>query len=96
MVPYLNERVVAMMHSMGYFPGRELGDSKFGTAEPIEPYILGSNRVGLGLKEENCRSFVIAPSNNSLNGFFVKEGEDFPFYGFQEPWVNAKDRGSKG
>ena len=31
----------------------------------------------------------IWPSFSSLNGFFVKEGEDFPYCGFQEPWKNA-------
>jgi len=31
------------------------------------------------------------PSFSSLNEFFVKEGEDFPFCDFQEPWRN-RDR----
>lgn len=29
------------------------------------------------------------PSFSSLNDFFVKKGEDFPFCNFQEPWKNG-------
>ena len=30
------------------------------------------------------------PIQGTLNGRFVREGEDFPFCGFPEPWLNAE------
>ena len=30
------------------------------------------------------------PIQGTLNGRFVWEGEDFPFCGFTEPWLNAE------
>ena len=27
----------------------------------------------------------------TLNEYFVKEGDDFPFCGFLEPWINKND-----
>ena len=95
-VPYLNERVIAMMHSMGYFPGRGLGGIKNGITEPIEPHAREGNRTGLGIKEEDDSFAVMASSGSSLNGWFVKEGEDFPYCGFQEPWVDSKGQRVQG
>ena len=95
-VPYLNEQVVAMMRSMGYFPGRGLGETKIGITEPIKPYAREGNRTGLGVKEENDSFTVTASPGSSLNGWFVKEGEDFPYYGFQEPWVDSKGQRVQG
>jgi len=34
-------------------------------------------------------------SRDSLNGRFVREGEDFPFCGFPEPWYNHVDKRMK-
>ena len=31
-----------------------------------------------------------SPIQCTLNGRFVREGEDFPFCGFPEPWLNAE------
>ena len=47
-VPYLNERVVAMMRSMGYFPSRGLRESKVGISEPIDPYVQGGTALVWG------------------------------------------------
>ena len=87
-VHYLNELVVAMMHFIGYFPGQGLEDSKVGISEPIDPYMQGRNHTGLGLKGKDDGFFVITSPDSSLNRLFVKESEDFPYCGFQEPWVN--------
>ena len=32
------------------------------------------------------------PIQGTLNGRFVREGEDFPFYDFPEPWLSAKKK----
>ena len=32
------------------------------------------------------------PIQGTLNGRFVREGEDFPFCGFPEPWINAEKK----
>ena len=30
------------------------------------------------------------PIQGTLNGHFVRKGEDFPYCGFPEPWLNAE------
>ena len=35
---------------------------------------------------------VHRPIRGTLNRRFVREGEDFPFCGFPEPWLNSKKR----
>lgn len=35
---------------------------------------------------------VHRPIPGTLNGCFVREREDFPFYGFLEPWLNVERR----
>ena len=34
----------------------------------------------------------IKKNHDTLNGNFVKEGGDFPYYGFLEPWVSKDGR----
>ena len=33
----------------------------------------------------------LKPYKKTLNGHFVNKGNDFPFYGFLEPWVDVID-----
>jgi len=36
------------------------------------------------------------PIQGTLNGHFVQNGEDFPFRGFPEPWMNSVKHGVLG
>ena len=85
-----------MMRSMGYFLGRGLGESKVGISELIDPYVQVRNCASLGLKGKEVGSFVTVSPDSSLNGFFIKEGEDFPYCGFQEPWMNLEGQKVQG
>ena len=48
------------------------------------------------MKEEDYGPTMSAPPGSSLNGLFVKEGEDFPYCGFQEPWIDSKGQRVQG
>lgn len=40
--------------------------------------------------EDSTWGKEIVPKGSSLNGSFIKEGEDFRYCGFQEPWMNLE------
>lgn len=83
----VNHVVAHIMRKFGYMPGMGLGKRGDGITEFPE-FHMQNNRRGLGYTGENKGSF---PKNiDTLNGNFVKEGDDFPYCGFPEPWMNQR------
>ena len=73
-------------------PGIGWGKYQAGIAQMIEPYQQPSPFAGLGYHERDVEMGKAVYAGSSLNGYFVKEGENFPYCGFQEPWVNDQGR----
>ena len=80
---YCSYEVIAMMTHMGYMPGMGLGkEGKWVVKFPnVKTQVNGE---GLGFFE-GCDG--IKNNLGTLNGNFVKEGENSPYCGFPEPWV---------
>ena len=68
---------------MGYVPGKGLGKEGKGVVQ-FSNVKTQVTREGLGFFKGYDR---IKKNLGTLNGNFVKEGENFPYYGFPEPWV---------
>ena len=81
--PYCSHEVVAMMKSIGYMPGIGLGKEGKRVVE-FSNVKTQMTREGLGFFE-GCNG--IKKNLGTLNGNFVKEGKNFPYCGFPEPWV---------
>ena len=69
-----------MMKNMGYMPGMGLGKEGKGVAK-FPNFKTQLTKKGLGFFEVYDG---IKKNLGTLNGNFVKEGEDFPFCGFPE------------
>ena len=83
MFPYCSHKVIAIMKNKGYM--LEMGLWKGGKGVVKFPNVKTQvTREGLGFFE-GCNG--IRKSHDTLNGSFVKEGGNFSYYGFSEPWV---------
>ena len=84
LLPYCSHEVITMMKNKGYMPGMGLGK---GGKRIVELHNVKTqmNREGLGFFE-GCNG--IKKNHGTLNGNFVKEGRNFPYCGFLEPWVS--------
>ncbi|KAL0008482.1 hypothetical protein SO802_009984 [Lithocarpus litseifolius] len=80
---YCSHKVIAMMKNMGFMPGMGLGEEGKGVVKFLNDKTQ-MTREGLGFFE-GCDG--IKKNLGTLNGNFVKEGGNFPYYGFLEPWV---------
>ena len=88
MFPYCSHKVIAMMKNMGYMPYMSLG--KEGKWVFVFPNIKTQvTKEGLGFLE-GCDGFK--KNHGTLNENFMKEGGDFAYYGFPEPWVGKNGR----
>ena len=83
LVPYYSHEVIAMMKNMGYMLGIGFGKEGKRVAE-FPNFKTQLNKEGLGFFDVCDR---IKKNLGILNGNFVKEGGDFPFYGISELWV---------
>ena len=72
-----------MMKNMGYMPSIGLGKEGKGVVEFLN-FKTQLTKEGLGFLEGYDG---IKRNLGTLNGNFMKEGEDFPFCGFLELWV---------
>lgn len=90
-----------MLKEMKFMLGNELGRYQASIAQMIEPYKQSKSYVGFGYMKAEADAnggFVrtwgkeTVPKYSSLNGYFVKEGEDFPCCNFQEPWMNKQGK----
>ena len=54
----------------------------------------GKDMVGRARAKQAGKHFELMhrPIQGTLNGCFVREGEDFPFCGFPEPWLNVEKK----
>ena len=78
---YCSHEVIAMMKNMGFMPGIGLG--KEGKRVVEFPNVKTQvTREGLGFFEGYDG---IKKNHRNLNGNFVKEGGNFPYYAFPEP-----------
>ena len=77
-----------MMKNMRYMPGMGLGkEGKEIVKFPnIKTQVI---KEGLGFLEGYDK---IKKNHGTLNGNFMKEGGDFPYYGFLKPWVGKDGR----
>jgi len=90
--PYSSHEAIAMVKNIGYMPS--IGLKKEGKGVVEFPNIKTQVTMeGLGFLE-GCD--VIKKNHGTLNGNFVKEGGDFPYYGFPEPWVGKDGRMYQG
>ena len=80
---YCSHEVIAMMKNMGYMPGIGLGKEGKRVVE-FSNIKTQVTREGLGFFEGGDG---IKKSLGTLNGNFMKEGANFPYCGFPEPWV---------
>ena len=92
----MSPRVVEIMRKMKFMPGIGLGKYRAGIAQMVEPYQQPSCFAGLGYQGKTVEIKKIVYTGNSLNSYFVKEGEDFPYLRFQEPWVNNQGKRQPG
>lgn len=89
-----------MLQAMFYLPGAGLGKYHQGVAE-MPDFHTQDNRFGLGYKptkkdlqlagyQKSGYVIDVAPKRacRTLNGYFIKEGEDFLYNGFPERWVD--------
>ena len=91
---YINSMVAGIMKKMRYFLGIGLGKKLQGIGEPVK---IATQRHSFGfgykptkkeLRESERKSKgERRPYKRNLNGYFVKERDDFPFCDFSEPWV---------
>ena len=83
LLPYCSHEVITMMKNMGYMLGIGLGKKG---KEMVEFPNLKTQltKEGLGFFEGYDE---IKRNLGTLNGNFVKEEGDFPFYGFPELWL---------
>ena len=81
---------------MNFMPGIGLGKYRAGIAQMIEPYQQPSRFAELGYHGTSVEMKKTVYAGSSLNGYFVKEGEDFPYCGFQEPWINDQGKRQPG
>ena len=84
LLPYCSPEVISMMKKMGYMPSMGLGKEWRGVAE-FPNFKTQLTKEGLRFFE-SCNG--IKKNLGTLNGNFVKEGGDFPFYGFPKLWVD--------
>ena len=102
--PHGNVNVIQMFRNMHFMPGLGLGQRQQGILEPIE-LKKAFPPCGLGYQPSEQELRMIHQSRPKrrldciptipgefLNGRFIKEGEDFPFCGFPEPWYDHKDK----
>ena len=83
LVPYCSHEVIAMMKNMGYMPGMVLEKREKKVAE-FPNFKSQLTKEGLGFFEGYDE---IKKNLSTFNGNFMKEGGDFPFYGFPKLWV---------
>ena len=81
--PYCSHKVIAMMKNMGFMPDMGLGKEGKWVIKFLNVKTQVT-REGLGFFE-SCNE--IKKNLGTLNGNFVKEGGNVPYYGFPEPWV---------
>ena len=81
LLPYFSHKVIAMIKKIGHMPDMGLGKKGGGVAEFLN-YKTQLTKEGLGFFEGY---YGIKKNLGTLNGNFVKEGGDIPFYGFLEP-----------
>ncbi|KAK9282579.1 hypothetical protein L1049_010796 [Liquidambar formosana] len=75
----VNHIAAHLMKKMNFMPGMGLGKYNQGVAE-FPDFKLQNNRLGLGYNDENDG---LPLNQGTLNGNFVKEGDDFPYCGSQ-------------
>ena len=83
LLPYYSHKVIAMMKNMRFMPDMGLGKEGKWVIKFLNVKTQVT-REGLGFFE-SCNE--IKKNLGTLNGNFVKEGGNFPYYGFPEPWV---------
>ena len=86
--PYCSHRVIAMVKNMGYMPSMGLGKEEKWVVE-FPNIKTQMTKKGLGFLE-GCDG--IKKNYDTLNGNFMKEGGDFPYCGFPEPWIGKDGR----
>ena len=86
--PYFSHEVITMVKNMGYMLGMGLGkEGKWVVEFPNIKTLV--TKEGLEFFE-GCDG--IRKNHGTLNGNFMKEGGDFPYDGFPEPWVGKDGR----
>ena len=89
---YCSHEVIVMMKNKGFILGMGLGKERKGIVEV--PNIKDQmTKEGLGFFE-GCDK--IKKNFGTLNGNFVKEGGNFPYCGFLEPWVGKNEKVHRG
>ena len=85
---FCSHEVIAIMKNMGYIPSMGLGKEEKGVVE-FRNVKIQVTREGLGFFE-GCDE--IKKNLDTLNGNFMKEGGNFPYCGFSEPWVGKNGK----
>ena len=85
---FCSHEVIAIMKSMGYIPSMGLGKEEKGVVE-FRNVKIQVTREDLGFFE-GCDE--IKKNLDTLNGNFMKEGGNFPYCGFSEPWVGKNGK----
>lgn len=76
--------VAHLMKKMNFLPGIGFGKYNQGVTE-FPDFKSQNHRFGIGSKGEDAEMPI---NRKTLNGNFVKEGEDFPYCGFLESWYD--------
>ena len=92
LIPYCSHEVIAVMKKIGYMRCMGLGKEGRGVVE-FPDFKTQLTKDCLGFLE-GCDG--IKRNLSTLNGNFVKEGEDISFYGFPELWVNKDGKVNPG
>ena len=83
LLSYCRHEVIEIMKKMGYMAYMGLGKEGKGILEFLN-FKTQPTREAMGFLE-GCDG--IKKNLGTLNGNFVREGGDIPFYGFPEPWM---------
>ncbi|KAF5932738.1 hypothetical protein HYC85_028909 [Camellia sinensis] len=77
---YVSAQSVYLMNKLKTYPWNGIGKER------------PEGRLSIGRSATQPSHLWTGPIWGTLNGRFVREGEDFPFCGFPEPWLNAEGK----